>query len=375
MLVIEKGARCSLFLCAGLFVHFLMQNNTFLLYGANGYTGQLIARMAANYGLHPILAGRNEAALSKLSEELGFPYRVIDLSDKKSLEAALLEVPVVLHAAGPFQFTARKMIEACLVTHTHYLDITGEISVFEMAKKYHAQAADVGIMLMPGVGFDVVPTDCTALYLKNQLPNATHLQLAFATLGGKLSHGTATTMAEGLGEGGAVRENGKIVRKPLGHKGQWIDFGVKKMFVMSIPWGDVSTAYSTTGIPNIETYTGVSPQTFQLLKWQFLYNWLLRTSFIRNRAKQQIKQKPAGPSDDMRSKAMSLVWGEVKNPSGETRSVRMRCPEGYTLTAISSLLITQKVLEGNFKTGYQTPAGAYGADLVLEIPGVTREDL
>jgi len=221
----------------------------------------------------------------------------------------------------------------------------------------------------------VVPTDCTALYLKNRLPDATHLKLAFATLGGKLSHGTAATMAEGLGEGGAVRENGKIVGKPLGHKGEWIDFGVKKMFVMTIPWGDISTAYTTTGIPNIETYTGVAPQTFKLLKWQFLYNWILRTSFVRKWTKRQIRQKPAGPSDEMRAKAMSLVWGRVTNAAGETRSVRMRCPEGYSLTAISSLLITKKVLEGNLKTGYQTPAAVYGADLVLEIPGVTREQV
>lgn len=350
-----------------------MQNNRFLLYGANGYTGQLIAKMASAYGLTPILAGRNETALKAMAAELNFPYKVIDLSDKISLEAALQEVDVVLHAAGPFNHTAKKMIEACLASNTHYLDITGEITVFERAKKYDYKAKEAGIMIMPGVGFDVVPTDCTALYLKDQLPDATHLKLAFAMLGGKLSHGTATTMAENLGEGGVVRENGVLTKKPLGHKGFWIDFGIKKIFVMCIPWGDTSTAYTTTGIPNIETYTNASPKTFSLLKWQFLFNWLLRTSFVRKQAKKKIKQKPAGPSDAIRAKAVSLVWGEVTNDNGDKKTVRLQCPEGYTLTAISSLLITKKVLEGNFKTGYQTPAGAYGADLILEIPGVTRE--
>ncbi len=358
-----------------MFVHFDMQKDRFLLYGANGYTGRLIAAMAAEYGIKPILAGRSEPALKEMAEQLGLTYKVIDLSDTENLEAALREVPVVLHAAGPFQHTARKMIDACLGTGTHYLDITGEISVFESAKKYDYKAKEAGIMIMPGVGFDVVPTDCTALYLKNQMPDATHLKLAFAMVGGKLSHGTATTMAENSGEGGVVRENGVIVRKPLGHKGLWIDFGIKKMFVMAIPWGDISTAFTTTGIPNIETYTGTSPKTFKLLKWQFLFNWILRTSFFRNRAKQQIKQKPAGPTDEMRAKAMSLVWGEVTNAARQTQAVRLQCPEGYTLTAISSLIITKKVLEGHFKTGYQTPAGAYGADLVMEIPGVKRESI
>ena len=352
-----------------------MKENTFLLYGANGYTGQLIARMAKDYGLIPILAGRTEASLQKMAAHLDLPYKVIDLSDTEILEAALKEVSVVLHAAGPFQHTSKKMIAACLNTKTHYLDITGEISVFELAKQYDAKAKEVGIMIMPGVGFDVVPTDCTALYLKNLLPDATHLKLAFAMVGGKLSHGTATTMAENLGEGGVVRENGIIVRKPLGHKGFWVDFGLKKLFVMCIPWGDISTAFTTTGIPNIETYTGSSPKTFSLLKWQFLFNWFLRTSFARTKAKNKIKHNPAGPTDEMRAKAMSLVWGEVVNTSGEKKVARLQCPEGYTLTAISSLLITKKVLEGNFKAGYQTPAAAYGADLVMEIPGVTREIL
>ena len=131
-------------------------------------------------------------------------------------------------------------------------------------------------MLMPGVGFDVVPTDCMAKYLKDRLPDATNLELAFASIGGKFSHGTAMTMAEGLGEGGAARVNGKITKEPLGKKGMWVDFGLKKLFVMSIPWGDVSTAFFTTGIPNIQTYTGASEKTFKLLKWQFNFKLRLK---------------------------------------------------------------------------------------------------
>jgi short subunit dehydrogenase-like uncharacterized protein len=351
-----------------------MQTN-FLLYGANGYTGQLIARMAAAFGLQPILAGRTESSLQQLAASLHLPYKVIDLSNKTALQHALREVQVVVHAAGPFQHTSKAMIEACLETGTHYLDITGEIAVFERAKTYDNVAKEKGIMIMPGVGFDVVPTDCTALFLKQLLPDAIKLKLAFAMVGGQVSHGTAATMAENMGSGGVVRENGKFVKKPLGHKGMWVDFGLKKMFVMCIPWGDVSTAFTTTGIPNIETYTGTSPKTFKMLKWQWLFNWVLRTSFFRDRAKKKLKQKPAGPSDEQRAKAVSLVWGEAENAAGKKVAARLQCPEGYTLTALSTLVITQKVLQGNFFTGYQTPAGAYGADLILEVSGVKREVL
>lgn len=349
-----------------------MQKTAFLLYGANGYTGRLITELAAAYNLQPILCGRNKAAIEALAAQHNLPHRVVDLQDAEGLKSALEDVAVVLHVAGPFKYTAWPMLEACLQTGTHYIDITGEIEVFEIAKQYDAAAQEAGIMVMPGAGFDVVPTDCLALYLHNQLPDATHLQLAFASLKGGVSHGTALTMLEGLGEGGAARERGRIVKKPLGHKGMWIDFGLKRLFVMAIPWGDIATAYHTTGIPNIETFTGIQPKVYKALKFQSIFNWALRTPFIRKRLKKGIEKRAPGPDAAQRESDKSLVWGQVANNSGKKIEARLTGPNGYTLTAHSSLLIVQKVLAGDFTTGYQTPASAYGADLVLEIPGVER---
>ncbi|HUM48027.1 MAG TPA: saccharopine dehydrogenase NADP-binding domain-containing protein [Chitinophagales bacterium] len=352
-----------------------MTENSFLLYGANGYTGELIARYADQYNLQPILAGRSEAPLMTLSERLHLSYKVIDLKDTTALHAALSKVKLVVNAAGPFKFTAKEMVDACLQTGTHYIDINGDVAMFELLKGYDEKAQKAGIMILPGAGFDVVPTDCLALLLKNMLPDATSLKLAFAPLGGGLSHGTATTMATKLGEGGAVRKHGKIVRVPLGHKGMEVDFGMKKIFVMSIPWGDISTAHFTTGIPDIETYTRIKPSVYRMLKFQSLYNWLLRTSPVRNFISKKINQRPAGPTDEMRSKAISLVWGQATDQKGNKATARLRGPDGYTLTMLATLLITQKILQGNFKAGYQTPASAYGEELVLEIPGVSREIL
>ena len=346
-----------------------MPSDSLLLYGANGYTGVLIAKYAAQYGLQPILAGRREEAIKPLADELKLPYAIIDLEDTPQLKAALQQVKVVIHAAGPFAHTAKQMIEACLETATHYLDINGDISVFEMVKNFDAKAKEKNIMLMPGVGFDVVPTDCMALHVKNKLPDATHLKLAFASIGGGVSHGTAMTIVSRLGEGGAARRNGKIIREPIGKKGMWVDFGEKKLFVMSIPWGDISTAYSTTGIPNIETYTGVKPMVYKIMKMQGLFNPLLKMESVKNIIRKKIKNRPAGPSDEMRSKAKAMVWGEAHNAKGIRVADHFTCADGYTLTAHSSLIIAKKVLEGNFKPGYQTPAGCYGKELVKEIPG------
>ncbi|HZJ61150.1 MAG TPA: saccharopine dehydrogenase NADP-binding domain-containing protein [Chitinophagaceae bacterium] len=355
--------------------------NSFLLYGANGYTGELIARHAAQYDLHPILAGRREEVLKPLATKLNYPYKVFDVVDSNTLLSALREVKLVVNAAGPFQFTAKPIIDACLQTGTHYLDVNGDIAVFEMIRQMDADAKGAGIMLLPGSGFDVVPTDCTALLLKKLLPDAITLKLAFATIGGGLSHGTATTMVNKLGQGGAVRRDGKIVSVPLGQKGIWIDFSnvsnnnIERKFVMTIPWGDIATAYFTTGIPDIESYTAISPGVYRLLKIQILFNWLLRTKFMRSIIRKKIDKRPAGPNDEQRSKAMSLVWGQAANGQGETKTVRMSCPDGYTLTMYSTLLLAQKVLQGNLKPGYQTPATAYGEDFVLELPNVKREIL
>ncbi len=349
-----------------------MNNNTFLLYGANGYTGGLIAKYAAQYGLRPVLAGRREDAIKPLANQLDLPYKIFDLTNTTQLLAALQDLKVVVHAAGPFANTARQMIEACLQTGTHYLDINGDISVFEQIRKLDAVAKEKNIMLLPGVGFDVVPTDCMALHLKNKLPDATHLKLAFASIGGAVSHGTAMTIVNKLGEGGAARVNGRIVKKPLGEKGMWVDFGSIKLFVMSIPWGDVSTAHFTTGIPDIETYTAIKPVAYKLLKLQKLFNWALRTEMVKNMIRKKIKNRPAGPDDTMRSKAKSLVWGEAVNANGKTVTGHFTCADGYTLTALSSLIIAKKVLEGNFKPGYQTPASCYGENLIEEIPGTVK---
>lgn len=343
--------------------------NQFLLYGANGYTGKLIAKLASTYNLQPLIAGRSVAYIKPLADELQLPYRIIDLDNAAQLQKALSEVKLVLHAAGPYVNTAKQMIEACLQTSVHYIDINGDISIFEMLKKYNAAAKEKNIMVMPGVGFDVVPTDCIALQLKNKMPDAALLKLAFASIGGGLSHGTATTLAGKIGEGGAVRENGKIVRKPLGQKGMWVNFGTKKLFVMTIPWGDISTAFTTTGILNIEAYTGMAPKVYRVLKLQWAFNWLLRTHFVRNIIKRKINARPAGPSDDQRKNSSSVVWGEVSNASGKKISACISCFDGYTLTAHSSLLIAKKILEGHFKIGYQTPAGCYGEDLIMEVPG------
>jgi len=112
-----------------------------MIYGANGYTGELTAREAVRRGQRPILAGRNAAAIEALARELGCESRVFDL-DAPHLDG----IQAVLHCAGPFSHTSKPMVNACLAAGAHYLDITGEIAVFESVFRRDADAKQRGIV-------------------------------------------------------------------------------------------------------------------------------------------------------------------------------------------------------------------------------------
>lgn len=343
----------------------------FLIYGANGYTGELITRMAVERGMRPMIAGRSGAAIKALAETHGLEYRVFALDETDKLDAALGEVATVLHCAGPFSLTSRQMGEACLRTKTHYTDITGEIAVFEACAAADLKAKDAGIMVMPGVGFDVVPSDCLARHLKDRLPSATNLTLAFYGIG-RMSHGTQATMTMNIGKGGAVRRDGKIMSVPAAWRTREIDFGegVVKTGV-TIPWGDISTAFYSTGIPNIEVFTVVPRSAVKMMKLSRYLGWIFASGPIQRYL--QGKIPPGGPTDEERERGKTLLWGEASDESGNRVEARMQCPEGYTITALAALNITEKILAGNVTPGFQTPAKQYGSDLILEITGVSRQ--
>lgn len=343
----------------------------FLLYGANGYTGELIAREAVRRGLSLVLAGRSQNKIEPLANELGLEWKAFSLDDKVALENALEDSGIVIHCAGPFSLTSDAMVKACLRTGTHYTDITGEISVFEAMAQRDEKAKEAEIMIMSGVGFDVVPSDCLARHLKDRLPSATNLTLAFYGMG-KISHGTQATMTMNAGEGGAIRRDGRIERVTAAWKTREIDFGEVTKTGVTIPWGDVATAYYSTGIPNIEVYTVAPGSALKMMKMSRYLGWLLKTKFVQNYLQKQI---PAGgPDAEERAKGKTLLWGEASDEQGNRVESRLVGPEGYNFTVLSALNICEKILDGNYKTGFQTPAKAYGADLVLEIEGVKRTD-
>jgi len=266
------------------------------------------------------------------------------------------------------------MADACIRTGVHYLDLTGEIPVLSALAARDTEARIRGVMLLPAVGFDVVPTDCLAAHLKNRLPTATSLALAFHTRGpAGLPPGTANTMLETIPLGFKLRRAGKMVNAPRDGKTRLADFGSGPVTVTRLPWGDAFTAFHSTGIPDIVDYSTLTPENVRQMELVNRMRLFFRLPFVRKFAR---KYLPSGSTAEERAQTTTSVWGEVSDDEGRTAVSRLHGPEaGVVWTSITALAAVRKVLDGEFCPGFQTPAMAYGPDFVLQAGSAVREDL
>jgi short subunit dehydrogenase-like uncharacterized protein len=354
--------------------------NQWMIYGAYGYTGVLVAEEAVRRGHRPLLAGRSRAKLDPVAERFGLEALALDLSDGPGLARALEGVDLVFHAAGPFVDTSQAMVRACLEAGTNYVDITGEVAVFRDTLSYDAAAKEKGVVLMSGVGFDVVPTDCLAAHVSQKLPGATELEIAIAGLG-HLSAGTAKSMFHGMLEGGLVRRNGKLVGVPTGKGGRRIRFWDRERSVLPIPWGDLETAYKTTGIPDITTYMAFPRRLAAAAEstWRLgaaaapIYRAVLGAGPIKRAIEEAIEARVKGPDETMRGAARAQVWAKAIDAAGRSVEAWLETVDGYSFTAVAGVRAVERILATEL-VGALTPALAFGADFVLEIAGTVRHD-
>jgi short subunit dehydrogenase-like uncharacterized protein len=346
-----------------------------MIYGANGYTGRLVAKLAVARGERPLLAGRDAAAVGRLAAELGLEHRAVDLADAAGLRAALDGVAAVAHCAGPFMATSAPMVEACLASGTHYLDITGEVPVFEAVLGRHEDAVAAGVVLLPGAGFDVVPTDCLAGLLAAALPDADTLELGFLASGGG-SGGTASTGLDVAARGGLRRVEGRLVSSPFGQPRRAVPFASGTRTLGAMTWGDLVTAYRSTGIGNITMY-GPVPVRGSLAGVAFaVLGRVLRLQPARALATRAVRRWVSGPDQATRAATTCEVWAQVRNGAGQARSATLTGPNAYELTVDAMVRAVRYVLAGTgpagpIAPGAHTPATALGPDFVRELDGVT----
>jgi short subunit dehydrogenase-like uncharacterized protein len=346
-----------------------------LIYGAYGFTGKGISRLAAQYGVTPVLAGRNAEKTRALAEELGYDYIALSLDNNHdNLVQVLSRFELVMHIAGPYTYTAKPMLDAAVEAGTHYVDLTGEMHVIQAQLDRHAEFVQAGIMVMPAVGFDVVPTDCLNLYAARRVENPTRLSLLMnndytAAEGAVISRGTAKSGLEMLSRPLLLREDGVMmeVSEPR-VKTQEVNGQVQTL--VQVPWADLITSWVSAGVPTIEVYQvqqGELPGwVLGLLRYEWgkrLLMWMVDNFF------------PEGPPPEAQATRQVQLIATASNGSGDSFSAEMITPEPYLLTFHSALIVARRIIDGQWQPGFQTPAKVYGADLALEIPGVRRTDL
>ncbi|MFO8017545.1 MAG: saccharopine dehydrogenase NADP-binding domain-containing protein [Promethearchaeia archaeon] len=338
-----------------------------LLYGAYGYTGKLITEEAMRQNLKPVISGRDAEKVKVLAEKKELDYEIFNLKEENKINNIIPEYDILFNAAGPFKHTSAPLVKACLQHSVNYLDITGEISVFEQNFARNQKAIEKDIAIISGVGFDVVPSDCLSVYVSEKINNPIDLELGILALS-QSSPGTMKTMIESIPSAVVVRRNGKLKEKTFGKDARAIKFLDKTRELYPIGWGDVATAYRSTGIPNITAYMPI-PRQFEnaMTKYGFIVRNLFKVKFMRKLAKRWVEKNIEGPDKQARESGRSQIWARVKNENGEEAEAWLSTIEAYRLTAISAIKSVKKIDNLNIK-GSLTPAQAFGEDFILEFP-------
>ena len=344
-----------------------------LIYGAYGYTAGLILPRLKSLGIDFIVAGRDPERTEALAEELDVPARVFSLDRPGEVDRGLADVTFLLNAAGPFMFTTGPLLDGCLRGGVHYLDLSGEVDSLERSASADEQARRKGLMVFPAIGFDVVPSDCLAVHVARRLPGAHRLTLHVAA-SNYMSRGSGVTLAEHIGIPVHTRRDGRLEKMQARMQMRWADFGDRHRPTVAVSWGDLVTAYHSTGIPNIEVYFEATSFRLAAVTINQYWGWMLRSTAANEWFRSYAGVLPPGPTDAERARDRSSILVEVESSYGVARA-RIETPEAYEFTAATATRILQEVLGGRHTPGFQTPAGMFGPDFPLEFEGVTREDL
>ncbi|NVZ50311.1 saccharopine dehydrogenase NADP-binding domain-containing protein [Pseudomonas sp. B6002] len=316
---------------------------TLMIYGATGYTGRMAAHHAKTLGLNLVLAGRNAERLVSLAVELDVPYRVFT-ADTAQLEG----IDVLLNFAGPFAQTAAALMRACIANGTDYLDITAEINVYRLAEQLGAEA---DVMLLPGVGWDVVPTDCLAMHVAGRVQQPHSLKIALQ-VPGAMSRGSAMSVSEIIGAGVMARLDGQLVATPDAQP-QHLDFGDGPVLCAPLSFGDLVTAWHSSAIPNIAMFVHITGEAFP---------------------EGDLSLLPDGPTQGQRDAHRARAVAEVIGIDGTVARSVIETVNGYSYTPLAAVEAALRVLGGERRAGFETPARLFGVGFAQTIAGTRITD-
>ena len=352
-------------------------SSKWMIYGATGYTGKLIAEEAVRRGHHPIIAGRDAEKVSHLAHQMGLEWTAFGINDNETLCRNVEGVDLVLNTASPFAETGSPLMDACISARCHYLDISNEISLLQQAQTRQQRALAQQIAIIPGVGFGTVASNSLASYVCKQVADPVSLEIAISPYVAHKSVGATRSTLETIARGGYVRRNSIVVATPFGAGARMVRFGDGDRCVVPVPSGDLQAAAMATGVANITVYVTspfspvlarlVLPYVQKLLSWE-----RLRQRLVRVAEQRILKTTTKSHRDAKEATGHSWLWARAANDSGRYAESWLQTGEGYAFTASTAILAVEWVLR-SLPTGVFT-AATFGDDFVLQVPGVRRYD-
>jgi len=308
-----------------------------LIYGATGYTGRMTSELAHTAGLALVLAGRHTEPLSALATQTQTEYRVFGLDDDAAIDKALSDVSVVLNCAGPYMHTAGPLMRAAIRHGVHYLDIAAELDSYHLAEKLDTEAKAAGVMLLPGSGGSVAMLGCLAAHAIERVSEPCKISIALH-VSGSMSRGSAISASANLTTHTLIRAGDQLITRSTTAQ-RFFDFGAGPVSCFPVTLPDLITIGIATGVPDIETFVYVSGNAFPT---------------------GDLSALPAGPTIQERNANRYQAAVQVTGADGMQVCSVLDTVNGYTFTPIAAAEAARRVLAGEYRSGFQTPAGLFG---------------
>lgn len=325
---------------------------TLMIYGATGYTGRLAAERAAASGLDLILGGRTTARLAAQADRLGVSHRAFDLDDGAAASAALADVAAVLNCAGPFTSTAEPLMRAAINSRTDYLDVAAELHSYHLADALDGEASAAGVMLLPGSGGSVAMLGCLAGYAIRRVAEPHSVRIALH-VAGSMSRGSAISASENITTETLQRVDGKLIARDPEDRREF-DFGWGPATCSATTLPDLITIWRATHVPNVETFVHVTGDAFPDGDLALL---------------------PDGPTAEHREANRYHAAVEVTGRDGTVVRSVLDTVNGYTFTPMAAAEAARRVLAGEHRPGFHTPAELFGNDFAETIADTRITDL
>ena len=329
------------------------------VYGASGYTGQLVAAELRRRDIDTVLSGRNADRLARV-EWPRAEVRPARPDDAAALAEAFRDCDAVINCAGPFTSFGEAIVRAAIDAGCHYVDTSAEQAYVKGLFDTFADDAQVaGVAVVPATGYDILPGDFVAHLAGQRVEPVEELVVSYDVAGFGMTRGTLRSAYEMLNGDQLSYEDDDW---------QW-DSKPPRRSTMAFP--DTSGEAPVIGWPGCEVVTiprhvrtrhvevvinaaAAEPDFFELLQ---------APAEVAN---QIIDGLPEGPTQQERTKATFVIIADAIGVDGRHSRAVVRGRDIYGCTAVIAVEGARRLITGRDRTGVLSPAQAYDVEDFLQ---------